>query len=281
VRVFEGDGEAQTLPVDPGLGLLLAAEHTTIGEGGTDRPALLDARQRCWMAVPLMAREEPLGLLLLAAGDSRAYDHGRADLATALVGQAMVAYENARLFAQVQHLATVDDLTGVANRRHFFELAARELARARRHGRGLAAMMIDIDNFKRVNDRHGHQVGDDVIRTVARRLDRFARSYDVLGRYGGEEFALLLWTDDPGPNGEPSPDQDTTADPEPRQAAERLRASIGDVPIPVRTGSLTVTVSIGVAMLEPGDEVIGDLLARADRRLYEAKNAGRNRVSTS
>ena len=175
----------------------------------------------------------------------------------------MVAYENARLFAQVQQMAITDDLTGVANRRHFFDLAARELTRARRDGHGLVAVMVDIDHFKAINDEYGHQVGDEVIAIVAGWLSRFAGPGDLLGRCGGEEFSLLMRDDE-----------------DPATAVERLRAAIADSPITARSARLTVTVSVGAARLRPEDADVESLLGRADHRLYEAKRGGRNRVAT-
>jgi diguanylate cyclase (GGDEF)-like protein len=122
--------------------------------------------------------------------------------------------------------------------------------------------MIDIDHFKRVNDTYGHPTGDDVIREVAARLSGSLRTENVVGRYGGEEFAVLLALTD----------QDVTA------CLERLRRAVGDVPVPTRSGPLTVTVSIGAALLRPADGDVSALLARADAALYEAKTSGRDRV---
>jgi diguanylate cyclase (GGDEF)-like protein len=249
----------------PVLAKLLSSGAPVVGTSASNRPELLAADEICWLAVPLAARNEHLGLLLLASTRPHAYDDGRADLARALVGQAMVAYENARLFAKVQHLATTDDLTGIANRRHFFDLAADALARSRRDGSGLTAVMVDIDHFKAINDEYGHQVGDEVIQAVADRLSRFARADDLLGRYGGEEFALIMR--------DPSPGTGNSA------AAERLRATVADTPILARSITLTVTVSVGVTGLRPEDVDVEMFLGRADQRLYEAKRAGRNRVA--
>jgi diguanylate cyclase (GGDEF)-like protein len=255
---------SSTVESDLELARLLARETTLVSENSPVRAELLAEDHKCWLAVPLRTRIERLGALIVSSSLPNAFDDGRADLASALVGQAMVAYENARLFAQVQQLATIDDLTGIANRRHFFDLAARELDRARRTQGGLLALMIDIDLFKTINDGYGHLVGDQVLRIVASRLSRLARSYDVLGRYGGEEFALLM------SNG----GQDAAA------SAERVRAAIADTPVPTSAGPMTVTVSIGAARLAPEDVDVSALLARADRRLYEAKRDGRNRVAT-
>jgi diguanylate cyclase (GGDEF)-like protein len=124
-------------------------------------------------------------------------------------------------------------------------------------------MMIDIDHFKSINDTYGHPTGDDVIRTVASRLAGLARRTDLLGRYGGEEFVLLL--------------PETATRPS-RDLAERLRAAIVDEPVETRSGPLTVSVSVGIATRRPTDPDLTALLSRADEALYEAKKAGRNRV---
>jgi len=121
--------------------------------------------------------------------------------------------------------------------------------------------MVYNHHYKRVNDAHGHATGDDVIRIVAGRLAEQIRQTDVIGRYGGEEFALLLQDAGPG-----------------NLLPERLRASIADAPIETRTGPLKVTVSIGLAYREPDDADIEALLSRADKELYRAKELGRNRV---
>jgi diguanylate cyclase (GGDEF)-like protein len=121
--------------------------------------------------------------------------------------------------------------------------------------------MVDIDHFKRVNDTYGHATGDEVIRTVAERLAGQIRGTDLLGRYGGEEFACLLVDTD-----------DDVVVP------ERLRACVAESPVQTQSGPLAVTVSIGVAHLCPEDGHVGELLARADQAFYEAKRVGRSRV---
>ncbi|MFN8078646.1 MAG: GGDEF domain-containing protein [Kineosporiaceae bacterium] len=184
---------------------------------------------------------------------------GQVDVAAALVAQAMTAHDRAELFAQVQALAVADELTGIANRRHFFEVAQRDVAAAVRARRPVVALMVDIDHFKAVNDTYGHPTGDDVIRVVAQRLSSAIRTTDVIGRYGGEEFALLLL------------DSDVADD-----LPERLRRCVADVAVETRSGPLAVTVSIGLAELAADDDLPA-LLARADQGLYRAKRDGRAR----
>ena len=166
---------------------------------------------------------------------------------------------------ELRALATTDALTGIANRGHLMNAGAQEYARARRYGQELAVLMLDIDRFKSVNDRWGHPTGDQVIRVVAQTLRALARSQDLSGRLGGEEFALLL---------------PATSLAGARVIAERLRQSVQDSEnVRTKEGeAVRFTVSIGVAALTAQDTDFDSLLQRADRALYLAKDGGRNRV---
>jgi diguanylate cyclase (GGDEF)-like protein len=221
---------------------------------------------RSWLVTPLRARRDDLGVLVLAATPDEhggeGFGEAQGEIAAAIAEHGMAAYENARLFTEVQQLATVDGLTQLANRRHFMDRAAAVVAGGPAEDEPLWAMMIDIDHFKRVNDTYGHQAGDDVIRSVAARIVAAARDTDLAGRYGGEEFALLLYRE--------------------RSAAialaERLRAEVAAEPLTLDGRRVAVTISAGLARLRPDDTGAEALLARADARLYEAKRAGRDRV---
>jgi diguanylate cyclase (GGDEF)-like protein len=166
---------------------------------------------------------------------------------------------------RLDHMSKTDALTLVANRRHFLELLERELARARRYGASLSCVMVDLDHFKEVNDRHGHLIGDQVLVAVADALRRSIRESDVVARYGGEEFVLLL------------PSTDLTGA---RDLAERCRAVIAATQVAGRQGLLSVTASMGVASLPPAADLDG-LLSAADEALYQAKDGGRDRVVVS
>ncbi|HEX2804774.1 MAG TPA: diguanylate cyclase [Kineosporiaceae bacterium] len=262
------NGELSTRAVDrdPGLAVLLGSELPVLGSAATAPPPLHAqlSGATSWIALPLRSGQAVLGVLILAARTPEVRLQEHVEVASALVAQGMTAHDRASLFTQVQLLAVADELTGIANRRHFFEVAERDVAAAAAADRPLTALMVDIDHFKAVNDTYGHPTGDDVIRTVAQRLAAVIRQTDLVGRYGGEEFAVIL------------PDADLGSD-----LPERLRACIADVPVQTRSGPLPVSVSIGLAHLRPDDADVATVLARADQALYRAKQEGRNRVHTA
>jgi len=177
------------------------------------------------------------------------------------VGRKNVELE--RLNREVSRISITDDLTHLYNRRGFFEVGHREVARTRRFGTRLSAIMLDIDHFKQFNTDYGHAIGDRVLEGVAARCILQLREVDTAGRYGGEEFAVLL------------PDVDLASA---IVAAERLRANIADEPYPTDVGALKVTISLGVASLMGDAMELEELLGRADQALYQAKAAGRDRV---
>ncbi len=167
---------------------------------------------------------------------------------------------------ELKRLAATDSLTGVVNRRHLLEQGNREIERARRYGQPLTLLLLDIDHFKAVNDKFGHAVGDLALVKFAQCCQAALRGPDVLGRIGGEEFAVLL---------------PATAEPGARVCAERLRRDVSELEIETESFPLRLTVSIGLAPYVDGDTSIGDTVKRADRALYEAKRSGRNRVISS
>ncbi len=167
---------------------------------------------------------------------------------------------------ELRLIAQRDHLTGALTRRGFVEQASRELASHTRHGRPGALVMLDVDHFKGVNDRHGHAAGDQVLRQIAELCHSVIRPSDCLGRLGGEEFALLL------PDSAPA---------EASAAAERFRELIAEHPFDIGAGrTLQVTVSLGVASLNPAITSVDTWLAAADTLLYRAKHKGRNRCCT-
>jgi diguanylate cyclase (GGDEF)-like protein/PAS domain S-box-containing protein len=161
-------------------------------------------------------------------------------------------------------LATSDPLTGIFNRRRFFELSSKEFKNALLNSLNLSVLMIDADHFKDVNDKYGHAIGDQVLTGIVVRLKKCLRDSDILARYGGEEFVILM----------PGADIKTAS-----VVAERLREEVKKSPIPTSRVSLPITISIGVSVLiENIDLTIDDLVNRADQAMYEAKNSGRDCV---
>jgi len=206
----------------------------------------------------------PVGVLVVASRRPDAYTDADAGIVAALAGQAMVAYDKAGLFERVRQLATQDDLTGVANRRHLLEQAEKLFADAIRACRDLSAIMLDIDHFKQVNDTFGHQVGDEVIAAVADRLRSVLHPGDLVGRYGGEEFLIVI------------PANGATV----AAIAERLRTAVNATPVSTATGLLEITISAGISPRHNSDGTLTALIGRADQALYLAKKQGRNRVAT-
>ena len=187
------------------------------------------------------------------------------DLLEYLAGQAVVSIENASLHETVERQAVTDELTGLANVRAFVERLDHELVRSRRYDTPLALVMVDIDNFKRVNDTHGHLQGDRVLTQVGAVLRELARATDTPARYGGEELAVIL----------PQTDAERAA-----QLAERMRAAVEALELPLAggEGTLTVTASFGVAAAPESGLTRPELIAAADAALYRAKRNGKNRV---
>ena len=166
--------------------------------------------------------------------------------------------------ARYQRLASVDSLTGLTNRRRFFKLAEQELARSRRYGSPLAIVLVDLDHFKRINDEHGHLIGDQALVHAATIFAREVRDVDIVARYGGEEFAMLL---------------PMTTSSGAKEVAERCARHLAAAPLradgilPIR-----ITASMGIACAEGHPGAIEELLRAADAALYRAKEAGRDRV---
>jgi diguanylate cyclase (GGDEF)-like protein len=170
-----------------------------------------------------------------------------------------------------RQLAITDSLTGLYNLRYFFTIAEKEFRRALRHRRPAAVIMLDIDNFKSINDRHGHAVGDTVLREFARVLGRSLRGADVLARYGGEEFIVLL--------------PETGCDPA-VAVAEKLKKGVEGCFIGLESGCLNITASFGVSCFEifsgnrlTASDIMEQVVKRADQALYQSKNTGKNRVT--
>ncbi|HVY10206.1 MAG TPA: GGDEF domain-containing protein [Mycobacteriales bacterium] len=247
--------------------------HQAIDAGNVRRVAELDSEADPWLAatlpggrelvvVPLVA-DGVVGVLVVALGrwaDSRS--EARVIATTErFVSHAAVALRSAELLARVRQLAITDGLTQLSNRRAFDRALEREIGRAARADGRLSVVLIDVDNFKALNDEHGHVTGDTVLRQISRALQRSVRSYDTIARYGGEEFAAVL----PGCSAGLA-----------FTLADRLRLAVQDAPSDVK-----VTASVGVATYPFDGAESATLLRSADRALYASKRAGRNRVRSA
>ncbi len=210
--------------------------------------------------LPLVIEGKPIGFLWMWGEGLRDNDLPTMSL---FASQVATALQNAKLLAEVQRLAITDDLTGLFNRRHFYDLAEIEFNRAKRYSHPLTALIADIDHFKQFNDRYGHLIGDRVLHEVARMLQESLRDSDILGRYGGEEFSVLLSMTD-------------------MKAAvfvaERLLKHVAETPVETDAGELHVQLSVGVAAFSKETPTLYSLINRADQAMYSAKEAGRNRV---
>ncbi|NZA25420.1 GGDEF domain-containing protein [Luteimonas sp. SJ-92] len=205
---------------------------------------------------PILLNDRPAACAPLADGDHVTV--GESILK--FIGQESV---EARYHEEVYQLATHDALTNLHNRRHFVELADKEIARALRHGRPLTLGIVDIDLFKEVNDRHGHIAGDGVLREIGAVLRQHLRGGDIAARVGGEEFAILL--------------PECALEPAAR-FAERLRAAVASTRFEPGGEARRITVSTGLAQLRPDRDSFSLLMRAADAALYRAKDGGRNRV---
>lgn len=224
------------------------------------RSELLEPHCRSMLAVPLVVEDRVTGMLLVQSARKSAYDEHQLSLLTTVAQQAAVALENARHY----EMATVDSLTGFFLRDYFFRRLDEEFQRVARYGGSFSVLMIDLDDFKEINDRHGHLAGDHYLGSISRTILKQLRGADLGCRYGGDEFCLLL------------PETDVAGS---RVIAERIRQAVSAEIVGLDDLALRTTVSIGVAAYpEHHAGNINSLLRNADEALYRAKRAGRDCV---
>ena len=217
-------------------------------------------RIRSWLGVPLIVKDQVIGMIALDRAEVHPYTAEEVQLAMTFANQAAIAIENALLYQKTQHLAITDGLTGLYNRRHFYDLLEREIESVNRYGDHLSLIMLDIDGFKAYNDTFGHLAGDALLKELAQLLTRDIRKVDIAARYGGDEFVLFF----------PRTDKKRVG-----ILAERIRASVERHRFPGEEGlSRTITISLGVAVC-PEDATETEALVRAaDMALLEAKKRG-------
>ncbi len=246
---------------------VVAAGDDLEGEALATHEPRVTQSPRAMLSVPILREHHLLGLVTAVDPEEGAFSDDDVEALSALAVQAGVAIENARLHRVVERQAVTDALTGLANRRQFYEVLGREYERAQRFGQPVSLILLDIDDFKQINDSRGHLAGDAVLHSVAATLAEVIREIDLAARYGGEEFAVLL--PQTGPDGAAN-------------LAERLRSEIAARKIRFGTDEITgVTASFGVAAGPVNEQTQIDLIASADAALYQAKREGKNHVTVS
>ncbi len=213
---------------------------------------------RSWLGVPLLSKGRAIGMITLDRTEVNAFSQKEADIALAFANHAAIALENARLYQATRHQAITDGLTGLYNARYFYQALERELERSQRYGHPCSLIMLDLDDFKKYNDRYGHQAGDDLLRELAGLMCGVIRQADTPARYGGEEFAVIL------------PETDNA---QAQALAERLREAIRDHEFVVRNTQRIgrITVSQGVATYPDDAQGVDRLVEAADMALLCAK----------
>ena len=232
---------------------------------------------RSSLTCPLVVKRQPVGFIFFSSMTENTYSEAHQELFLQITDQLAMTLEKGRIYQELVETteelreardaleteATRDSLTGLWNRRSILELLKRDMARSERDEKPLAAIMIDVDHFKRVNDRIGHQGGDQVLIEVTNRVASALRSADMLGRIGGEEFLIILYP----------ADEHTAGD-----VMERARLACASSPVVVDSGEFEVTISLGAAVVDDFDDVdFTVVLKTADHALYRAKEGGRNR----
>ncbi|MHC1731378.1 MAG: diguanylate cyclase [Bacteroidales bacterium] len=223
-----------------------------------------DPMLRSYVGAPICIKGKVVGFINLDHSQPGFYTQEHATVLQSFADLAAIAIENARLYTRATELATLDELTQLNNRRHFFALAENEVNRALRYGTVLSVVMMDLDYFKEINDTYGHHAGDLALQEVAVVFQSTLREMDIAGRYGGDELCLTL----PETNEEGA-----------WALAQRLLELIRQIKVDVGGKRLHITASIGVASLSPEDRSLTDLLQKADRALYRSKEQGRDQAA--
>jgi len=256
------------------LSLIVKNRHELLfssleGESRHDRifpeASRIRIKAKSFLGIPMIVQDRVIGLFILLSQRENAFTGYNKHILTVVCNQAAQAVADAQLHAEVERMAVTDGLTSVFNHRRFQERLAEEFQRIARYPEPLSLLIADIDHFKKINDTHGHPVGDLILKRIAKILGRLTRSIDLVARYGGEEFVVALFKT------------------ESRQAlrlAERIRKTVETTEFDVHGKILNVTLSIGAATCPEDARTREELIQFADQALYHAKNAGRNRIAS-
>jgi diguanylate cyclase (GGDEF)-like protein len=226
-------------------------------------PATRTAPIRSYVGIPLILRDRVIGAMSFQSYKPKAYTEEQIGLLENIAMQAAIAISNAQLYAEVQRLAIIDELTSLYNYRGLMALGAREVERARRFNRPLCAIFLDIDDFKAFNNRYGHATGNQVLQVVAHCCLSNMRAVDLIARYGGDEFVVLL------------PETDLQAG---HEVTSRLSQFVAQNAAPTKYGDLSVTISLGLAVLTPDMKDLIALIERANQAELLAKKMGTGRI---
>jgi diguanylate cyclase (GGDEF)-like protein/PAS domain S-box-containing protein len=281
--LYRPDRDVLELALAAGIGVSDARPELRLGEGFAGKvwqasKALVGSKALHWpegtdtgkwflwgsaLGAPIRARNEVLGVLSVLSMKPEAFSEADAELVELFATQAAVAIVNARLYAEVEDLTLLDELTQTFNRRGLLTLGPREVERSRRFRRPAAALYVDVDHFDTLNDRFSHEVGDRFLQVISRRIEASVRTIDIVARYRGEEFVVLL--------GEANA---VGA----RVVAERIRHAVEATSLPTENGPAGMTVSIGIAMHGPGVADLETLIRRASEAVSVAQQRGGNRI---
>ncbi|MDD3013722.1 MAG: diguanylate cyclase [Candidatus Gastranaerophilales bacterium] len=265
-RINDGLFECTRIKVGEGIaGTAFNTRQAIITNLGSNDPRFVQSEfsnVTSILCIPLIVKEETIGIINITNKmDGKFFNQDDLEFMCALANQAAIAINNAQLY----ELAITDGLTKLFIFRHFHYLLDNELKRALRYRHSLSLLMLDIDNFKEINDTYGHQVGDELLRAIAETIANDCRKIDLPSRYGGEEFALIL----------PETKKENA-----RTIAERLRYKIEHLVLDIKNGpKFSPTVSIGISGLPDDADNKEDLIQKADIALYFAKNNGKNCVA--
>ncbi len=216
------------------------------------------------LAAPLPAQDRILGVIYLEANQSGQFGQDDLDILTSIAATTANAVRNAQLHSEIQAKAITDSLTDVYNRRGLSQWGQYEFDRAKRFDRPLSVIFFDLDHFKQVNDTHGHEIGDLVLKQLVSRCQQVIRTVDIFARFGGEEFVVIL----------PETDLELAI-----QVAERMRDCVSSTPFQIHSFSIEMSISLGVVNLTPGVESLPFLINTADQYMYQAKKSGRNTLA--